>query len=103
MDHQKRPAILSGSPAVTADHEAANRWPVLKDADEAAVLAVMRDGNISTHPVIRELEDDYCEFADRKYALAHNNGTSALFAAFHALGLTPGDERMGLDPADVRK
>jgi dTDP-4-amino-4,6-dideoxygalactose transaminase len=126
-------AMLGGSPAVTADHEPANRWPVINEEDEQAVLRVMRDGEISTHPVIRELEQDYAEFTGRKYALAHNNGTAGLFAAFYALGLQPGDEvlvpsatfwasvvpmlwlgavpvfceseteRMGLDPEDVRK
>jgi len=29
---------------------------------------------------------------ERKYALSHNNGTSALMAAFFALGLQPGDQ-----------
>ena len=128
-----QPAILGGDPAVTADHAPANRWPLLTQQDERAVLDVMRDGNISTHPVIRELEKDYAEFTGRKYALAHNNGTAGLFAAFYALGLKPGDEvlvpsatfwasvvpllwlgavpvfceseteRMGIDPEDVVK
>jgi len=93
----------------------------------------MRDGDISTHPVIRELEQDYAEFTGRKYALAHNNGTAGLLAAFYALGLQTGDEvlvpsatfwasvvpmlwlgavpvfcesetdRMGIDPEDIRR
>ena len=109
------------------------RWPRLDAQEEEAVLRVMRDGDISTHGVIRELEADYARFAGRKYALAHNNGTAALTAAFHALGLEPGDEvlvptatfwasvlpmlwfglvpvfcnseanRLGLDPEDVRR
>lgn len=125
-------AILGGQPSVTADHEPANHWPILREEDEQAVLKVMRDGNISTHPVIRELEQDYAELTGRKFALAHNNGTAGLLAAFYALGLQPGDEvlgpsatfwasvvpmlwlgavpvfceseteRMGLDPEDVR-
>ncbi len=129
----KLSAIRGGPPAVTADHEPANRWPLLNEEDERAVLQVMRDGNISTHPVIRELEQDYAELTGRKYALAHNNGTAGLLAAFYALGLQPGDEvlvpsatfwasvvpmlwlgavpvfceseteRMGIDPEDVRK
>ena len=52
-----RPAILGGAPIVTADHEAANGWPVLGEEDEQAVLRVMRDGKISGHQVIRELEE----------------------------------------------
>lgn len=127
------PAILGGKPSVTLDLHAANRWPVLTGEDEQAVQRVLRDGNISTHPVIRELEQDYATFAGRRHALAHNNGTAGLLAAFFALDLKPGDEvlvpsatfwasvlpmlwlgavpvfcesepeRMGLDPADLER
>lgn len=86
------PAILGGAPAVTLDQKEANRWPVLTSEDETAVIDVMRDGDISTHRVIRELEDDYKQYFDMPYALAHNNGTSALMTAFWAIGLKPGDE-----------
>ncbi len=86
------PAILGGTPAVTLAQTEANRWPLLTEDDERAVLRVMRDGDISTHPVIRELENDYREFFGMPYALAHCNGTSALMAAFWAIGLKPGDE-----------
>ncbi|MEN3371188.1 MAG: perosamine synthetase [Verrucomicrobiota bacterium] len=77
---------------VTLDHEPATRWPVFDREAEDAVLEILRDGNVSTHPVIRELEHDYVAFTGRRHALAHNNGTSALLAAFHALDLQPGDE-----------
>jgi perosamine synthetase len=86
------PAILGGKPAVTADQTAANRWPVLTTEDEEAVLGILRHGDISTHPVYRELEDDYRAFTGLPYALAHCNGTAALLAAFFALDLEPGDE-----------
>ena len=129
----ERPAILGGNPAVTLDQEAANRWPVLTTDDERAVIQILRDGDISTHPVIRQLEQDYREFSGLPYALAHCNGTSALMAAFWAIGLQPGDEvlvpsatfwasvlplvwlgavpvfcesepeRLGLDPVDMEK
>ena len=86
------PAILGGPPAVTLDHETSNKWPNLTHLDEESGLQIMRDGNISTHPVIRELEREYADFTGQKYALAHNNGTSALLAAFYSIGLQPGDE-----------
>ncbi len=86
------PAILGGSPAVTADETKANRWPILTEEDEQAVLHIVRDGDISTHPVCRELEEDYRQFTGQPYALAHCNGTAALLAAFFALDLKPGDE-----------
>ena len=87
-----RLALLGGAPAVTAQHEPVCEWPRLDDADEQAILRVLRDGNLSTHPVTRELERDYAAFAGRNHALAHNNGTAALLAAFFALNLAPGDE-----------
>ena len=86
------PAILGGEPAVTLDQAEANRWPLITEEDEQAVLEVMRSGDITTHPVARELERDYAAFTGRKFALSHNNGTSALMAAFFAIGLKPGDE-----------
>lgn len=118
---------------MTSDHAQSERWPLLTEADEKAVLRVMRDGDISTHPVIRELEEDYRRRWEVPYALAHCNGTAALLAAFWAIGLEPGDEvlvpsatfwasvlplvwlgavpvfcesegeRMGLDPVDMER
>ena len=86
------PAILGGDPAVTLDQSAANRWPVFTEEDEAAVLTILRDGDLSTHPVVRELEDDYRQYFGARHALAHCNGTAALMAAFFAADLRPGDE-----------
>ena len=87
-----RPAILGGSKAVTLDGTAANRWPILTDEEEAAVLEVLRSGDLSQHPVTRMLEDDYRQYFGVRHALAHCNGTLALFAAFFSLDLHPGDE-----------
>jgi perosamine synthetase len=86
------PVLLGGQPIVPRDHAAAARWPRLTRADEDAVLAVMRDGDLSTHPVTRQLEDAYRVRFGRRHALAHANGTLALLAAFHGIGLQPGDE-----------
>lgn len=129
----EQPAVLGGPMAVTLGQSAANRWPILSEDDEKAVLRILRDGDISTHPVIRELEADYREFTGMPFALAHCNGTSALMAAFWGVGLKPGDEvlvpsatfwasvlplvwlgvvpifcesepeRLGLDPADLER
>ncbi len=131
------PAILGGRPAVSpADADTladAVRWPRITEADEAAVLAVVRDGNLSRHSVVHELESDWAAFIGRRHALAHANGTAALLAAYFALDLEPGDEvlvpsatfwatvlpltwlglvpvfcesesvRLGLDPVDVER
>jgi len=132
-DSSQIPAILGGPESVSLDHEPSNKWPNLSHKDEEAILEIIRDGNISTHPVIRELEKEYADFTGRSYALSHNNGTSALLAAFYSIGLQPGDEvlvpsatfwasvlpmiwigavpvfcesekeRMGIDPVDMEK
>jgi dTDP-4-amino-4,6-dideoxygalactose transaminase len=81
-----------GPKSVTMDQAEALRWPVLTAEDEAAVLEVLRHGDLSNHPVTRELEEDLRARCGRRYALAHCNGTLALLAAFHALDLKPGDE-----------
>lgn len=92
MSTDARPAILGGPPAVSLDVEAANRWPLLTEEDEAAVLDVIRHGDLSTHPVIGSLEADYRRYFGVEHALAHCNGTAALLAAYFALELQPGDE-----------
>ncbi|MCH8054291.1 MAG: DegT/DnrJ/EryC1/StrS family aminotransferase, partial [Planctomycetes bacterium] len=88
----EKPALLGGPKAVTLDATEANRWPIITEEDEAAVLQVLRDGDLSQHPVTRQLEDDYRAYFGRRHALAHCNGTAALLAAFFALDLEPGDE-----------
>jgi dTDP-4-amino-4,6-dideoxygalactose transaminase len=86
------PTILGGPKSVTLEQREAMQWPLLTAEDEQAVLRVLRDGDLSLHPVTRELEADYRETFGSRYALAHCNGTSALLAAFFALDLQPGDE-----------
>ena len=126
-------ALHGGPKAVTLDQTEANRWPIFTAEDEAAVVEVIRHGDLSNHPVTRALEHDYQLRIGRAHAIAHANGTLALLAAFHALDLEPGDEilvpsatfwasvlpmlwvgavpvfcevegeRFGLDPADVER
>ena len=70
---------------MTLDQAEANRWPILTEEDEQAVIEVMRSGNLTTHPVARELESEYAAYFERRFALSHNNGPSALMAAFFAM------------------
>lgn len=132
-DESNRPALLGGPKAVTGDQAAANRWPIITEEDEQAVLEVLRSGELSCHPVTRELEADYRSMFGARHATAHCNGTAALLAAFFAFELQPGDEvivpsatfwasvlpmlwlgalpvfceseteRLGLDPEDVER
>jgi dTDP-4-amino-4,6-dideoxygalactose transaminase len=86
------PAILGGSPAVTAPQDEALRWPIITDEDEQAVLEVLRTGDLSINPVVFALEDDYRQWLGVRHAVGHNNGTGAIHAALHAFDLQPGDE-----------
>ncbi len=87
-----RPAILGGAPLLAQVHDDAERWPLIDERDEAAVLAVLRDGDLSLHPVTHALEEDYRQRFGVRHVLTHANGTLALLAAFRAVGLGPGDE-----------
>jgi dTDP-4-amino-4,6-dideoxygalactose transaminase len=86
------PAILGGSPAVTAPQDEALRWPIISEEDERAVLEVLRSGELSINPVVFALEDDYRRWLGVKHAVGHNNGTGAIHAALHAFDMQPGDE-----------
>jgi dTDP-4-amino-4,6-dideoxygalactose transaminase len=88
----ERPALLGGPAAVTLPQEEANRWPIITDEDVSAVVEVLRSGQLSLHAVTHELEADYRNWLGVKHALACCNGTSAIFAALHAMGIGPGDE-----------
>lgn len=87
-----RPALLGGPPAVDLDQEHANRWPLITEQDERAVLDVLRSGRLSINEVVAQLEQDYCRWLGAGHAVAHCNGTSAILAALHAFGIEPGDE-----------
>jgi dTDP-4-amino-4,6-dideoxygalactose transaminase len=87
-----RPAILGGSPAVTLPQDDALRWPIITEEDEAAVLRVLRSGELAISDEVTALEDDYRARLGVAHAVAHNNGTGAIHAALHAFGVGAGDE-----------
>jgi dTDP-4-amino-4,6-dideoxygalactose transaminase len=86
------PALLGGEPAITLPQDDALRWPRIDADDEQAVLDVLRSGELGLHPETEALEADVREWLGVPHALAHNNGTAAIFAGLHALGIGPGDE-----------
>lgn len=59
---------------------------------EALVLEVLRSGQVAQGPKVAEFERRFAELHQVRHAVAVNNGTSALVAAFEALDLRPGDE-----------
>lgn len=88
-------AMLGGTPAVPSGLPAP-RWPVVGEADEAAVLATLRGGALTSvgrgdHEVAR-LEREWAAYCGVGHAVATANGTVALAVALAALGVGPGDE-----------
>jgi dTDP-4-amino-4,6-dideoxygalactose transaminase len=69
------PAILGGPKCVTLDQKQANKWPIITDEDEQAVLRVLRTGELSSghlpaaiggypcpHPEVLALECEWAEY-----------------------------------------
>lgn len=60
--------------------------------DIRAVADVLRSAWLTTGPKVGEFEQAFAAFAGTKEAVAVSNGTAALHAALHAIGIGPGDE-----------
>ncbi len=63
------------------------REPMLERIEE-----VLRSGQLLQGPAIAELESELASLTGRRYAVAVNSCTDALYFAFAALGIEPGDE-----------
>ncbi len=87
-----RLALLGGSKAVTrgAELASASRWPVFTEEEKAAVCEVLEAGDV--YAPIAQFEQEFAAYHNIRFALAHNNGTSAIHAAYFAVGIEPGDE-----------
>jgi perosamine synthetase len=93
MHISEKPAILGGPPAVTSHFT--SDWPKIGDEEIAAVVELMHQRVLSIYDrsgIIAEFEDAFAAYHGVRYALTHNAGTSALHAAFFAIGIGPGDE-----------
>lgn len=75
-----------------------SNWTIpLSDLDygpeeEAAVLRVLRSRWLSMGPEVQAFEREFAEMTGVRHAFAVANGTAALFLAYAALGIQPGDE-----------
>ncbi len=87
-------AILGGPKAVGQGADEAARWPLITERHIERVVSLLRSGRISIPygGVIEEFERRWASYVGTKYALAQNNGTSTLHAAYFAVGVGPGDE-----------
>ena len=85
-------ALMGGKPILEKWDEPLFHWPIVNDAMIAAQTKVLLDGNMSGTNISRQFEAEFAKWQGRKYALTHNNGTSALTAAMYGVGLGRGDE-----------
>ena len=85
-------AIRGGTPVVPKDLH--RHWPVITEADKAAVLAVLDTGIVSGPyaPQVKALEEEWARYCDVRYALTTNSGTAALHTAVAAGRIGTGDQ-----------
>lgn len=80
-------------PPALLEHPA--EWPMYDEDAIRAVTELARAGRTFDYkygPELAGLEGLFSALHDDRHALAVNSGTSALFAAYHTLGIGPGDE-----------
>ena len=65
---------------------------VIEDDDIAAVVEALRSDWLTTGPMVGRFEEAFAEYVGSRHAVAVSNGTAALHASMHALGITAGDE-----------
>jgi perosamine synthetase len=66
--------------------------PVLGEAEEQAVIEVLRSGQLSLGPKLGEFERLFAKRVGSPHASAVSSGTAGLHLALRAVGVEPGDE-----------
>jgi perosamine synthetase len=66
--------------------------PVLGEAEERAVLEVLRSGQLSLGPKVPAFEAAFAERVGARHASAVSSGTTALHLGLRAVGVSDGDE-----------
>lgn len=66
--------------------------PEITEAEEAAVLRVLRSGRLAQGPEVAAFETAFADLQGVDNVVATSNGTTALHTALHILGVGPGDE-----------
>ena len=82
-------AALGGQPVRTKGFHG---WPIWDDADEKAILPVLRRGRWSRSRVVDEAEKKFAELMGTKRCLLTFCGTQALMVSLHTVGVGAGDE-----------
>jgi len=95
LSMKSRLAIHGGKPVIRAPRPHF-RWPPSVPGLAAALADYVEAGGPLSIPgrdgIYAKLEDRLAALHDRRYALLTSSGTMALYSAFFAIGLEPGDE-----------
>ena len=84
-------ALLGGSP-VRGPEKSWPQWPIHDQAEEEAVLDVLRSGKWFFGERVARFEREFAAFQDAAHGISCTSGTTALEVVFQALGIGPGDE-----------
>jgi perosamine synthetase len=66
--------------------------PVIGEAEEQAVLEVLRSGQLSLGPRVPAFEEAFAQRVGARHACAVSSGTTGLHLALRAVGVSAGDE-----------
>jgi dTDP-4-amino-4,6-dideoxygalactose transaminase len=64
----------------------------LKKDIDAAISSVLESGKYTMGPAVTKFEGEFAQYMGMKHAIGLNSGTDALWLAFLAMGVGPGDE-----------
>lgn len=85
-------ALFGGEKAIKETKDELFHWPIVNDEDIAAVVAVLKKGNMSGTDITKKFEAEYAAWNGTEFALGTCNGTAALAASMWACGIGAGDE-----------
>jgi len=66
--------------------------PIVGIEERNAIIAVLESGMLAQGNITKEFEEKFAAYCGSNFAVATNNGTSALHSALYALGIKSGDE-----------
>ena len=84
-------ALLGGQPAITKVQSELEA-PIVPEAAYDTVTGMMRRGEISLSPVVKNFERKFADYIGLEYGLCICNGTTSIQAALFAVGVGAGDE-----------
>lgn len=66
--------------------------PKVGDEELAEIKEVFDSGMLADGPEVRSFEEEFADYCDASHGIAATNGTAALQAALHAVGVDEGDK-----------